>query len=43
MLLKHSITSRKYTITYCQTLEEIPWPLRLGKPEKKTFKKIAKI
>ena len=42
---KNSITPRKYTVTYYQTLEENPWLLRLEKPKKrqkfsKTLKKI---
>ena len=32
-LEKHSITSRKYTVTYCPTLEEVPGLSRLEKPE----------
>ena len=44
---------RNYTVTYCQTLEEVPWFLRLKKPKKrqkcskklesKFYQKIAKI
>ena len=33
-LQKHSIASRKYTITYYQTRDEVPWPLNLDKPKK---------
>ena len=38
---KHSIAARNYRVTFYQTLEEVPWLLRLDKPVKptKTFKK----
>ena len=51
-LEEHSITIRNYTVTYCQTPEEVPRLLRLEKPinrqkfaKKCKFyeKKIAKI
>ena len=37
-----------YTVTYCQTIEEVPWRLRLAKPKNQqkvssNLKKIAKI
>ena len=43
---KNSFTSRNYTLTYYQTLEEAPWLLTLDKPKKvtkfsKTLKKFA--
>ena len=52
ILKKKFITSRNYTVTYHQALEEAPWLLRLDKPKnrqkfsktfKKFFQKIAKI
>ena len=30
----HSITTRKYAVTYNQTLEEFPWPQGLEKRQK---------
>ena len=41
---KKSITSRNYTVTYYQTLEEAPWLLRLDKTYKMTkiFKNFEK-
>ena len=41
---KNSITPRNYTLAYYQTLEEVPWFVRLDKPKKpqkfsKTLKK----
>ena len=43
--IKHSIASRKYTITCYQTLEEVLWLLRLDQPTKMTkiVIKLAKI
>ena len=46
ILKKNSITSRNYTVTYHQTLEEAPWLLRPDKPKNrqkfsKTLKKFA--
>ena len=32
-LEEHSITIRNYTVTYCQTIEEVPRLLRLDKPK----------
>ena len=37
---KHSITSRYYAVTYYQTLEDVPWLLRMEKPKK--WKKLSK-
>ena len=31
---KHSIRSRNYTVTYYQSIEEVPWLLRLDIPKK---------
>ena len=30
-----SLLARNYTTTYCQTLEDVPWLLRLEKPKKR--------
>ena len=38
---KNSITSRNYTVTNFQTLEDVSWLLRLKEP-KKQFQKIEK-
>ena len=40
-LEEHSITSINNAVTYYQTLEEVPWLLRLEKP--KNFKKFQKL
>ena len=37
-----SVATRNYTLTYCKTLEQVPWPLRLEKPKNYNLKK-AKI
>ena len=41
---KNSTKSRRYTVTYYKTLEEVPWLLRLKKPKKwHKFSKNCKI
>ena len=40
VILKSCKTSRNYTVTYFQTLEEVPWLLRLKKHLKKAKKKV---
>ena len=43
-LEKQFITSRNYEVTYYQTLEEVPWLLRLEEPKKrKSFSKNFKM
>ena len=42
-LEEHSITFRNYTVTYCQTVEEVPWIVRPVKPKTdKNFRKTRK-
>ena len=43
-LVKHSFTSRNYAVNYYQTLEEVPWLLRLEKTKNdKNFQKPKKM
>ena len=44
-MFKNTLATRNYTITCYQTLEEVPWLLRLDQPAKsqKLFKKIEKL
>ena len=43
ILKKNCITSRNYTVTYHQNLEEAPWLLRMDKPKnRQKFSKTLK-